>query len=149
MRIGSCQTAPRSSTARRGFGRDVLERYRVGYATGDELVPYLRWWRLPLGAALRAGLIDYEGREVLAGRITFPEFREGRAIWMIGRVLETPDGKPVGTGPKYLGLPGDKPIFGWEEAMPHPSGVYVVEGPFDVRLVPSKLMLHSYQGMRG
>jgi hypothetical protein len=110
----------------------VLERYRVGYANGEELPSYLRWRRLPLGAALRTGLIDYEGREVLAGRITFSEFRAGQATWMIGRVLETPDGQPVGTGPKYLGLPGDKPIFGWEEAMLHPRGVCVVEGPVDL-----------------
>jgi hypothetical protein len=98
---------------------------------------------------LRTGLIDYDGRDVLAGRITFSEFREGRAIWMIGRVLETPDGEPLVTGPKYLGLPGDKPIFGWEEAMLNPRSVCVVEGPVDVRLVPSKLVLHLHQGMRG
>src|SRR5262249_57503513 len=98
--------------ARRGFGRHILERYRVGYASGEELIPYLRWRRLPLGAALRTGLIENDGREVLAGRITFSEFREGQAIWMIGRVLEAPDGQPVGTGPKYLCLPRDKPLFG-------------------------------------
>ena len=98
------------------FGRDILERYRVGYASGGELIAYLRWRQLPLAAALRTGLIDYDGREVLAGRITFSEFRAGRAVWMIGRVLEIPDGEPLVTGPKYLGLPGDKPIFGWEEA---------------------------------
>jgi DNA primase len=118
--------------ARRGFGREVLERCRLGYASGEELIPYLRWRRLPLGAALRTGLIDNRGREVLAGRITFPEFRQGQATWMIGRVLETHDGQPVVTGPKYLGLPGDKPIFGWEEARAHPRGVCVVEGPVDL-----------------
>lgn len=110
----------------------MLERYRVGYASGEALIPYLRWRRLPLGAALRTGLIDYKGREVLAGRITFAEFRGGQAVWMIGRVLETPDGRPVATGPKYLGLPGDKPILGWEEALLHPRGVCVVEGPVDL-----------------
>ena len=118
--------------ARRGFGRDILEAYRVGYASGEELIPYLRWRQLPLSAALRTGLINHEGREVLAGRITFSEFRAGQAIWMIGRLLETPDGQPVGTGPKYLGLPGDKPIFGWEEALLHPCSVCVVEGPVDL-----------------
>jgi DNA primase len=118
--------------ARRGFGRDILERYRVGYASGGELIPYLRWRRLPLGAALRTGLIDCDGREVLAGRITFSEFRSGRAIWAIGRILDTADGQAVGTGPKYLGLRGNKPIFGWEEAMQHPRGVCVVEGPVDL-----------------
>jgi DNA primase len=51
---------------------------------------------------------------------------------MIGRVLETPDGQPIATGPKYLGLSGDKPIFAWEEARLHPRGVCVVEGPVDL-----------------
>jgi DNA primase len=126
------ESAALAYLARRGFGRDILERYRVGYASGGELIPYLRWRQLPLGPALRTGLIDYDGREVLAGRITFSEFRAGRAIWMIGRVLETPDGQPAGSRPKYLGLPGDKPIFGWEDAMQHPHGVCVVEGPVDL-----------------
>ncbi len=52
--------------AGRGFSRELLERYRVGYANGGELIPYLRWRRLPLGAAVRIGLITDHGREFLA-----------------------------------------------------------------------------------
>jgi DNA primase len=39
----------RSYMAGRGFPRELVERYRVGYACGGELIPYLRWRRLPLG----------------------------------------------------------------------------------------------------
>jgi len=51
---------------------------------------------------------------------------------MIGRILETPGGQPILPGPKYLGLLGDKPLFGWEEAILHPRGICVVEGPIDL-----------------
>jgi DNA primase len=60
--------------ADRGFPRELLERYHVGYAAGGELVPYLRWRQLPLGAAIRAGLITSDCREVLARRIVIPNF---------------------------------------------------------------------------
>jgi DNA primase len=118
--------------SRRGFPRHLLQRYRVGYAHGDELIPYLRWRRLPLRAAVRTGLLTPDGREFLAGRITFPEARAGQAIWLIGRVLETENGQSVVSGPKYLGLPGSKPLLGWEEAIRDPRAVCVVEGPVDL-----------------
>jgi DNA primase len=41
---------------RRGFGHEVLDRQRIGFASGDELVQYLRWRRLPVAAAHRVGL---------------------------------------------------------------------------------------------
>jgi DNA primase len=117
---------------RRGFPRHLLEQYRIGYATGDELIPYLRWRRLPLGAAVRTGLLTRDRQEFLTGRITFPETRAGQVIWLIGRVLETEDGQPVVSGPKYLGLPGNKPLLGWEEAIRDRRAVVVVEGPVDL-----------------
>jgi len=64
--------------ARRGFARDLLERHHVGYAAGDELIAYLRWRGFPFGAALRTGLINDDGRELLTGRITFPEYVRAR-----------------------------------------------------------------------
>jgi DNA primase len=118
--------------ARRGFAREVLEQHHIGYASGDELISYLRWRGLPLGAALRAGLLTIDGHEFLTGRITFPEYRAGHAVWMIGRLVEITDGPPAVPGPKYLGLPSDKPLFGWEDAIVHPSGICVVEGPIDL-----------------
>jgi hypothetical protein len=97
--------------ARRGFRRDILEQYRVGYASGDELVAYLRWRRLPIGAALRTGLLTQDGRETLAGRVTLVELRDGRPIWLIGRVLADPGCERKNEGPSYLGLPGAKPCL--------------------------------------
>ena len=112
--------------AGRGFGRDLLDRLHVGYATGDELVPYLVWRNLPVASARRVGLLDADGRERLAGRIVLPEIREGQPIWFIGRRLDPDD-----AGPKYLGLPGRKPLLGWETASHDLRGVCVVEGPLD------------------
>jgi DNA primase len=110
----------------RGFRRELLERERVGYAAGDELVRYLAWRRLPIGAARRTGLLRADGREYLAGRIVFPEMRKGQPIWLIGRVLG-----PGVADEKYLGLPGRKPLLGWEEASRDLRGVCLVEGPTD------------------
>jgi DNA primase len=118
--------------AGRGFSRDLLERYHVGYANGGELIPYLRWRRLPLGAAVRTGLITDDGREFLDGRIVFPELRDGQPVWLIGRALPTPDGRPSVPGPTYLGLPGCKPLLGWDQAILDRRAVCVLEGPIDL-----------------
>lgn len=108
----------------RGLERPTLDRWRIGYASGDELVPYLRWRRLPVQAAVRLGLLRRDGREVFAGRVVVPEIRAGQPIWLIGRTLADAD------DPKYLGLPGAKPLLGWESAVGH-SIVILVEGIFD------------------
>jgi DNA primase len=115
----------------RGFPGALLEHYRVGFATGGELVPYLRWRYLPPWPAIRTGLITRDGRE-FAGRVVFPELRSGRPIWMTGRVLESPDGEPLVAGPRYLGLPGAKPLLGWDDAIRDTREVCVVEGPTDL-----------------
>lgn len=83
--------------AGRGFQIDVLRRYKVGFAAGGELIPYLRWRHLPIGPALSLGLVNRGGRESLEGRIVFPEVRHGRRVWMIGRLLE---GQPSGARPR-------------------------------------------------
>lgn len=118
--------------AGRGFPRELLQRYRVGYASGGELIAYLRWRRLSLGAAVRTGLITDDGREFLAGRIVFPELRAGQPVWLIGRVLPTPDGHPSACSSTYLGLPGCKPLLGWDEAIRDTRGACVLEGPMDL-----------------
>jgi DNA primase len=97
--------------AARGFARDVLSQYRVGFAAGDELVPYLAWRDVPVSAARRVGLLRGDGRERLAGRIIFPELRQRRPVWLVGRLLE-----PADDLPRYLGLPGPKPLLGWDQA---------------------------------
>jgi DNA primase len=116
----------------RGFPRELLQQYRVGYAVGGELLGYLRWRKLPIGPALRAGLITADGREFLAGRIVFPEVRAGQVVWLIGRTLETAEEQPPSHERRYLGLPGSKPLLGWEEAIRDPRGVCIVEGPTDL-----------------
>ena len=75
---------------------DNLSRGRVGLAfasgwhAGDFVffpARYLRRRSLPLGPALRWGLLDAAGREHLAGRIVLPHFESGSSRWMIGRLL--------------------------------------------------------------
>jgi len=114
--------------AGRGLQRQTLERWRVGYSSGDTLLPYLRWRQLSPAAAQRAGLLDRAGRERMTGRVVLPELRAGRPCWLIGRVMPRDS-----TGPKYRGLPGPKPLLGWDEAR-GATAVVIVEGVID-RLV--------------
>ena len=108
----------------RGIGRSILEDCRLGYSSGDELTTYLRWRRLPAAAAKRVGLLGRGGRETMAGRIVVPEIRGGQPIWLIGRTIAHD------VRPKYLGLPGRKPLLGWESAS-NEKDVCLVEGVFD------------------
>jgi DNA primase len=117
--------APLAYLHGRGLNRDVIDGCRLGYAAGDELAAYLRWRRLPVQAAVRVGLLGRGGREFLAGRVVVPEMRDGQPIWLVGRTIH-----PLGDGPKYLGLPGHKPLLGWEVAKDSPE-VFLVEGVFD------------------
>ena len=113
--------------AERGFPRALLERERIGYAAGDELIPYLVWRGLRPTVARRAGLIGMDRQEVMEGRIVFPELRQGRPVWLVGRLLDT-----TRDAPRYLGLAGHKPLLGWDEASRDLRGVCLVEGPTDL-----------------
>ena len=121
--------------AQRGLDRVAVQNYRIGYAAGDELMPYLRWRRLPLGPALRVGLLNHAGREFLAGRIVVPELRDGHPVWLVGRILEqvedTQADENAEPPPKYLALRGSKPVLGWEQARGSAT-VIAVEGVFDL-----------------
>lgn len=110
----------------RGLDRATLERCRVGYAAGGELADFLRWRRLPPQGAVRAGLLRRDGSEILAGRVVVPELRAGAPVWLVGRTLDTDV-----AGPKFLGLPGRKPLLGWERAC-GARAVVAVEGVFDL-----------------
>jgi DNA primase len=112
--------------AERGFGKEVVEQAQVGYAAGGELVPYLAWRGLPAYVARRVGLLNADGRERLAGRIVFPEVRRSEPIWLIGRLLGADSEE------RYLGLPGNKPLLGWEDADRDHRGTCLVEGPLDL-----------------
>lgn len=109
----------------RGIDRTTIVASRLGYVTGGELPAYLAWRRLPAGAALRIGLLGPEGVEPFAGRVVVPEIRGGQPIWLVGRGIGAET-----MNPKYLGLPGAKPLLGWETAAGSPTAV-VVEGAFD------------------
>jgi DNA primase len=111
--------------ASRGVDPQTIAAHRIGYAAGDGLADYLRWRRLPLAAARRAGLLRRDGAEHLAGRVVVPELRAGRAAWLIGRTLPGDPRHPV-----YLGLPGPKPLLGWGAARGG-AEVWVVEGVYD------------------
>jgi DNA primase len=112
---------------RRGLDRPTIELCRLGYAPGDQLTALLRWQHLPIGPALRVGLLTRDGAEFLAGRIVVPDLSGGRPVWLIGRWLDDalPDETPV-----HLGLPGTKSLLGLDGARSSPT-VIVCEGSFD------------------
>ena len=124
-------TAALAYMSGRGFPPQVVEQYHIGFARGEELVTYLRWRRLPVTAAIRIGLVSRDRQEVMAGRITIPEFAEGNPVWLIGRRL-LQSGKIIEGSPKYLGLPGPKPLLGWGDVREKTRSVSVVEGPLDL-----------------
>lgn len=119
----------------RGLDRAAIDTCQIGYAAGDELVPFLRWRRIELGPALRVGLLDRCGQEFLAGRIVVPELRDGQPVWLAGRLLGDTETPIVEAGneppPKYLVLRGSKPLLG-ASAIQGSEAVIVVEGVFDV-----------------
>jgi DNA primase len=112
----------------RGLDRATLERCRIGYAAGG-LAAFLRWRRLPLGAAVRTGLLRRDGAETLAGRLVVPEVRRGQPLWLVGRLVPE-DGAAADERPRYLGLPGPRPLLGWEDAARH-RAVFLAEGILD------------------
>src|SRR5712692_10236451 len=113
--------------AQRGISLATARECRLGYAAGDQLLPFLHWQRLPLGAALHLGLLTRAGHEFMADRIVIPELCAGRPMWLIGRALREDLADDV---PKYLGLPGTKPLLGWDQAR-CTATVCAVEGVFD------------------
>jgi hypothetical protein len=97
-------------------------------------VPLLRWQRLPLGPALRVGLLTHAGREFLADRIVVPKLRDGQPVWLVGRLLEhmaAADCDAEQAPPKYLALPGSKPLLGLEQARGSTT-IIATEGVFDL-----------------
>jgi DNA primase len=116
----------------RGIDQAAVEACRLGYAAGDQLVPYLAWRRLGIEPALRVGLLSRNGREFLAGRIVIPDLRGDQAVWLVGRLLESAAlaGDTADPPPRYLCLPGSKPLLGLEQVGASPS-VIATEGVFD------------------
>jgi DNA primase len=121
----------RAYLAYRGLPDWVVRACGLGYADGRSLEAHLRKHG-GLRVAEDLGLLrrpesGEDGRmlrERFAGRIVIPELRGGQPIWFIGR--HPTDNARV----KYLGLPGDKPVLGFEKATGLRE-VYLVEGAFD------------------
>jgi DNA primase len=122
----------RAYLAERGLPDWVVRSCGLGYADGRSLEAHLRKHG-GLRIAEELGLLRRaepgEGgrmlRERFAGRIVIPELRGGQPIWFLGRHPTRQEMRV-----KYLGLPGEKPILGFERAAGQRE-VFLVEGAFD------------------
>jgi DNA primase len=116
----------------RGIPDWVIRACGLGYADGHSLEAHLRKHG-GLRIAEELGLLRRpepgEGgrplRERFAGRVVIPELRGGQPIWFVGRY---PSNRSVRV--KYLVLPGEKPVLGFERAAGRRE-VYLIEGVFD------------------
>src|SRR3990172_7823620 len=104
----------------RGISMEPIKRFRLGYATGENLAKYFRFRRWNLQAAKELGLVNEHG-EFFKKRLIFPELRDGHVIYLTGR--STAASQKV----KYLGLSAPKPLYGLELARGSRE-VFVVEG---------------------
>lgn len=122
----------------RGLTRQLIAEGAVGYCGGEQLVQALRSGGIEPYHAWNAGLLAYDRatmshRERQAGRLIFPIRREtGGWGWLTGRRLGPARLVDPATGevrepPKYLHLPGPKPLLGWRECRGH-AMVLLVEG---------------------
>jgi DNA primase len=122
----------RAYLAERGLPDWVVRACGLGYADGRSLEAHLRKHG-GLRIAEDLGLLrrpepGEDGRmlrERFAGRIVIPELRGGQPIWFLGR---HPIRKEMRV--KYLGLPGEKPVLGFERAAGQRE-VFLIEGAFD------------------
>ena len=116
----------------RGIPDWIIRACGIGYADGRSLEAHLRKHG-GLRVAEDLGLLrrpeSGEGgrplREFFAGRVVVPETRGGQPIWFIGR---SPSERQVKV--KYLVLPGEEPILGFERAAGRREA-YLIEGVFD------------------
>lgn len=132
--------AARAYLARRGLGREEIERFGIGFApaTGRALLGRLERQKIPASLGEKAGLLgSREGRhfDMLRGRITFPiQDARGQVLGFGGR--STQDEQK----PKYLNTP-ESPVYRKREvfyglhfalaAMRKSERAVVVEGYFD------------------
>jgi DNA primase len=142
-------TRAQSYLRSRGVSEDIARSQRIGYANGRTLINHLSGASLRMSAgedtvklAVRLGLIverpsredaTMVRREFFNDRVVIPELRAGRPIWCIGRSVDHSPSAGSDTQkprPKYLGLPGEKPLMGLERIGGRRS-VFLAEGPFD------------------
>ena len=116
----------------RGLPDWLIRQCALGYADGHRLEAYLRR-RSGLRTAQELGLLGRPERgrgarplrEFLAGRVVVPELRGGQCVWFIGRSLDDDPRRP-----RYLGLPGERPVLGYERVAGRQEA-FLVEGVFD------------------
>lgn len=142
----------------RGIPLAVALHARLGYADVTTLRAFVGQDATVVAAARQMGLVDAAGQDRMRGRLVMPEFRVGRCIWMVGRLIPPTSGVASHAQPKYLGVALPKPLLGLglvAQYLPTPHvqkatsvlhekrqrdghaqaysrGVLVVEGPFDL-----------------
>lgn len=138
--LADAQAEPaREYLARRGLGREEIERFGIGFApaSGRALLARLEREKIPAALGEKAGLIGRRDRpfDMLRGRVTFPiQDARGQVLGFGGRALSD------GQTPKYLNTP-ESPIYRKREvfyglhlalaAMRRTERAVVVEGYFD------------------
>lgn len=111
---------------RRGISGELARACRLGFCSGTRLIEALHRAGVPLRIVWQVGLlVGREGAERFAGRITIPEVRDGRVQWLTGRLLDD-----AVDAPRYMSLPGPRPLLGTERLTGAPA-VIGVEGAFD------------------
>lgn len=127
----------------RGISDWTIRDCGLGYCDGETFREFMLQEGRIMRQAFTLGLLrthrlngtEAEPFETLSGRIVIPEYRNGHAIWFIGRLVEDSPGviRAAGEGeapPKYFGLPGARPLLGYERVTRQPE-VFLCEGPFD------------------
>jgi DNA primase len=110
----------------RGNTDALVRMASLGYCSGTQLSDALRRHGVPLRAGWAVGLlVGRDGRERFTGRITIPEVRDGHACWLTSRLLDDDT-----DAPRYLSLPGPRPLYGAARVRGQPA-VIGVEGYFD------------------
>ena len=139
---------------RRGIPEEVARAQRLGYADGHRLLHWLHnspaadahiQTAVALGLVLErpGSAMRIRPSRILPGSAHCSGAARRSPIWLIGRAIEdtaihlpricpTPplSRRPVESRPKYLGLPGEKPVIGLE----HVAGrrtAFICEGPLD------------------
>lgn len=113
----------------RGLTVETIQEFQVGFCTGEDLNPALRYVRSDPKYAEDIGLLQKKGKrtwELFSGRIVFVERnRRGQVVHMAGRSFQKK------ARAKYLFLPGlSKPVYGMSRLSPT-TPTFVVEGIFD------------------
>lgn len=112
--------------AGRGISGSLARACFLGYCSGTQLRHALCEAAVPLQAAWDVGvLVGREGAERFAGRIVIPEVRARHVSWLTGRLLD--DRADL---PRYMSLPGARPLLGAERIAGQPA-VVGTEGAFD------------------